>query len=138
MILSKNMHLPTWSKVAVQREDSAPWTHDTIAEHSDEVQNDRSYKIRITKIGRLLIWAAKPVQPTPISAKPYLKRPDLKKMVTHICTEMTYTDVMNNTSSRHNGHMQTWTYVQRPRAKEQTQNSQGQERQIKLYQGKLY
>ena len=37
----------------VQREDSRPWMHGTIAEHGDERFNGYVYKICITKAGRI-------------------------------------------------------------------------------------
>ena len=52
---SKNfVSLPLGSTVVVQCEDGGPWTHGTIEGKGNHNHHDRSYKIHITKTGRLV------------------------------------------------------------------------------------
>ena len=50
----------------VQREDSRPWMHGTIAEHGDERFNGYVYKICITKAGRVVMRNVTHIRQTPI------------------------------------------------------------------------
>ena len=43
--------IPMGSTVAVQQEDGDKWTHDTIVGKGDHNENNKSYKIHITKTG---------------------------------------------------------------------------------------
>ena len=48
-------------------------TLDTITEHSDDVHNDRSNKIQVTKICRIMKRTVRHIKPTLILAEQYLR-----------------------------------------------------------------
>ena len=70
---SKNLvSLPIGSTLAVQQEDGGPWTHGTIEDKGNHNHHDRSYKICITKTGKIITHNRRHLKPTPISAEHYL------------------------------------------------------------------
>ena len=70
---SKNLvSLPTGSTVVVQQEDGGPWTHRTIEDKGYHNHHNRSYKVCITKTGRIVTCNRQHVRPTPIKAENFL------------------------------------------------------------------
>ena len=61
------MSIPTGSTVAVQWEDEGPWTHGTEVDKGDHNHHNRSYKIHVTKTGRMTTHSRKHIRPTPIT-----------------------------------------------------------------------
>ena len=69
---SKNfVSLTVGSTVMVQWEDRGPWTHGTIEVKDNDNHHDRSYKICITKTGKIITNNRWHIRPTPISAEQY-------------------------------------------------------------------
>ena len=48
------MSVPIGSTVVVQREDGGPWTHDIVVDNGNHNHHSRSYKIQVTKTGRII------------------------------------------------------------------------------------
>ena len=70
---SKNLvSLPLGSTVMVQREDGGPWTHGTTEAKSDHNHHDRSYKICITKTGKIVTCNRQHMKPMQILTEQYL------------------------------------------------------------------
>ena len=63
--------LPIGSTVAVQWEDRGLWTHGTIEVKSNHNHHNRSYKIHITKTGKIVICNRQHIKPTLILAEYY-------------------------------------------------------------------
>ena len=57
--------------IAVQWEDSGPWTHGTVNGHESEDQNGRSCKIKVTKTGHTFPKTMRDVKATLIFAGDY-------------------------------------------------------------------
>ena len=60
------------STVAMQCEDSEPWTHQVIKEANNSDHSRRSYRTRVTNTGRLLMWNTRHICSTPITREQYL------------------------------------------------------------------
>ena len=70
---SKNfVSLPIGSTVVVQWKDGGLWTHGSIQDKGNQNHHDRSYKICITKTGKIITHNRWHIKPTPISAEHYL------------------------------------------------------------------
>ena len=61
------------STVAVQWEDGGPWTHGTVVGRCHHNDNSRSYTVRVTKTGDIIIRNNKHIKTTPITAEQYLR-----------------------------------------------------------------
>ena len=46
--------IPIGSTVVVQKEDGGLWTHGTVVNKGDHSYHDKSYKIQVTKTGRII------------------------------------------------------------------------------------
>ena len=66
-------YIPTGSAVAVQQEDSRPWTHGTVVGSGDYNYHGRSYIIQLTTNGRHITWNRWHIKPTTVAADAYLK-----------------------------------------------------------------
>ena len=70
---SKNfMSIPIGSTVAVQQEDGGLWTHSTVVGKGNHNHHNRSYKIQVTKTGRIITHNRQHIKPTPITAENFL------------------------------------------------------------------
>ena len=52
----------------MQWEDGGPWTHDMILEGNSTDHNRQSYIVRVTKIGRLIMYNTRDIHMTPTMA----------------------------------------------------------------------
>ena len=59
----KFVSLPIGSTVVVQREDEGPWTHATIEAKGNHNHHNRSYKICISKTGKIVICKGQHIKP---------------------------------------------------------------------------
>ena len=66
-------NIPTGSAVAVQHEDSGPWTHGTVVGKGSHNHHDRSYVIQITNNGRHISRNRQHIKPTTVTADTYLQ-----------------------------------------------------------------
>ena len=66
------MSIPIGWTVVVQWEDRVPWTHGTVVDKGDHNHHNRSYKIQVTKTGRITTHKRQHIRPTPITAENYL------------------------------------------------------------------
>ena len=71
MIHQKSLSISIGSTVVVQQEDGGPWTHGTVIGKGDHNQHNRSYKIQVTKSGRI-ITCNRHMKPTPITTEDFL------------------------------------------------------------------
>ena len=63
------MSIPIESTVAVQQEDRGPWTHGTVVNKGSHNHHSRTYKIQVTKTGRIITHNKQHIRPTPITAE---------------------------------------------------------------------
>ena len=63
------MSIPIGSTVVVQGEDRGLWTHGTVV---GKGSHNRSYKIQVTKTGRIIMCNRQHIKPTPITAENFL------------------------------------------------------------------
>ena len=66
------MSIPIGSTVVVQPEDEGPWTHGAVVDKGDYNHHNRSYKIQVTKTGRIITHNRQHIRPTPITAENFL------------------------------------------------------------------
>ena len=66
------MSIPIVSTIAVQWEDGGPWTHGTVVDKGNHNHHNRSYKIQVTKTGRIITPNRKHIRPTPLTAENFL------------------------------------------------------------------
>ena len=66
-------YIPIGSAVAVQREDSGPWTHGTIVGSGNYNHHGRSYVIQLTTNGRHITQNRWHIKPTTVTADAYIK-----------------------------------------------------------------
>ena len=76
-------NIPIGSAVAVQHEDSRPWTHGTVVDTGDLNHHDRSYVIQLTINGRHISRNGWHIRPTKVTEDKYLqhqynKQPSIK------------------------------------------------------------
>ena len=64
--------IPIGSTVAVQQEDSGPWTHGAIVEKGDHHHHDWSYTLQVTTTGRRNTHNRQHIRPTSITADDYI------------------------------------------------------------------
>ena len=64
--------IPIGSTVAVQQEDSGPWTHGMIVGKGDHNHHNQSYTIQITTTGRRITCNTQHIRPTSITADNYI------------------------------------------------------------------
>ena len=57
----------------MHREDGGPWMHWKITGHVTDNHNGRSYRVRVTNIGRVTTRMKRQIKPTNITAEDYLQ-----------------------------------------------------------------
>ena len=71
---------PVGSTVAIQCEDSGPWTHGTLMSHGDHNHNNRPYKVQLTKTSHVIVRNSTYVKTTTTRAHQYLQEQEKKSM----------------------------------------------------------
>ena len=66
------MFIPIGSTLVVQWGDGGLWTHGTVIGKGDHNHHSRSYKIQVTKAGRIITCNRQHIKPTPITAADFL------------------------------------------------------------------
>ena len=66
-------NIPIGSAVAVQHEDSSPWTHGTVVGKGNHNHHGRSYVIQLTNNGRCISRNRWHIKPTTVTADTYLQ-----------------------------------------------------------------
>ena len=66
------MSIPIGLTVVVQQEDGGPWTHGTVVDKGNHNHHNRSYKLQVTKTGRIITCNRQHIKPTPITAESFL------------------------------------------------------------------
>ena len=88
--LMEHALVPVGSMVAIKREYSGPWIHNTTACCDENLYNGRSYRIRIMKIGRIVTRTTRHIMTTPISTEQYLRDHMSKQNYLHTSQDGTY------------------------------------------------
>ena len=110
---SKNfVSLPIRSTVVVQGEDRGPWTHGTIEDKGDHNYHDRTYKICITKTGRIITGNRQHIKPAPLYVEHYLcsqlnkhtKIDPLNTILDHLDKHPLPSTIENTTTERPHNH----------------------------------
>ena len=78
-------YIPEGSAVAVQQDDSRPWTHRTVVGSANYNHHGGSYIIQVTINGRCITWNRWHIKPTTVTADAYLKHHSHKQC--HIATD---------------------------------------------------
>ena len=65
--------IPIGSTVAVQQEDSGPWTHGTVVGTGYNNHHDKSYTIQLTTNGRCITWNRHHIKLTAVTADTYIQ-----------------------------------------------------------------
>ena len=86
-------NIPIGSAIAVQHEDSGPWTHGTVANMADHNHNDSPYIIQLTKNGRCISRNRWHIKPTTVTADTYLQQQSNKQSNTKTDP---LTEILNN------------------------------------------
>ena len=73
-----SIHFLAGSTVAMQMEDDGLWTHGVIVEGNSEDHNEQTYKVRVTKTGRLITHNTRHLQKTPVATEQYLRQQTAK------------------------------------------------------------
>ena len=68
----KDSLFPEGSTVVMRHEDGGPWTIGIITAANNSDQTERSYIIRVTKMGRLMTWNTRHTCSTPITTEQYI------------------------------------------------------------------
>ena len=66
------MSIPIGSTVAAQQEDRGLWTHGTVMGKGNYNHHNRSYKMQVTKTGRMIMHNRQHIKPTPITAEDFI------------------------------------------------------------------
>ena len=72
-------HIPIGSAVAVQQEDSRPWTHGMVVNRGDHNHHGRLYTIQLTINGRYITWNKQHIKPKAVTADAYIKHHSYKQ-----------------------------------------------------------
>ena len=75
-------NIPIGSALAVQHEDSRPWTHGTVVNMGDHSHHDKSYIIQLIKSGRCISRNRWYIKPTTVTADMYLQHQSNKQSST--------------------------------------------------------
>ena len=86
-------NIPIGSAVAVQYEDSGPWTHGTVVDIGNHNHHDRSYIIQLTTNGRCISRNRWHIKPTTVTADTYLQHQANKQSYTKTDP---LTEILNN------------------------------------------
>ena len=101
--------IPIGSAVAVQWEESRPWTHGMIVSTGDHNHHDRSYTIQLTTNGRCITCNRWCIKPTTITAETHLQYESTKQG--HTKTDP-LTDILNNINKTTTANVNTHTHSQ--------------------------
>ena len=71
-------NIPIGSAVAVQHEDSSPWTHGTVVSKGNHNHHDRSYVVQLTNNGRCISRNRQHIKPTTVTAGTFLQHQSKK------------------------------------------------------------
>ena len=71
--------IPIGSAVAVQQEDSGPWTHGTVAGTGNHNHHDKSYTIQLTTNGRCITCNRHLIKPTAVTTDTYIQYQSTKQ-----------------------------------------------------------
>ena len=66
------MPIPIGSTVVVQQKDREQWAHGTVMGKGDHNHHNRSYKIQVTKTGRIIMHNRQHIKPTSITAEDFI------------------------------------------------------------------
>ena len=127
---TRNYHLFSMgSTVAVQQEDGGLWTHGTVVGRGDPSHKNRSYTIRVTKIGCIITRKSKYIKAKPITAEQYLRDQLTQHMedpldkILKQHEPLSPCNVQNNDKDRRkeeidvNNHNDTWTSIAQRKTK---------------------